>query len=77
MRRLPILMFVGALMVTGCAQPLAAGERGVSLGPQGSLALHLPAGWVMNRRQAPDDPLVTLAFGPEVGDEFTVLLTPV
>jgi len=77
MRRLPILMFVGALMVTGCAQPLAAGEQIVSLGPQGGLALHVPAGWVMNRRPAPDDPFVTLTFGPEVGDEFSVLLTPV
>ncbi|MDH3230071.1 MAG: hypothetical protein OEN55_09790 [Alphaproteobacteria bacterium] len=77
MKRLPILTFIAALMASGCAQPLAAGEQVVDLGPHGGLALHVPAGWTMDRREAPDDPLVTLTFGPEVGDEFTVLLRPV
>lgn len=77
MRRLPILIFVAALILAGCAQPLAAGEQVVALGPNGGLALQVPAGWTMDKRETPDDPLVTLTFGPEVGDEFTVLLTPI
>jgi hypothetical protein len=76
MRRLPILIFVTALMLTGCAQPLAAGEQAVDLGAHGKLALHVPAGWVMEESRPEADLPPTLRFGPEVGDEFVVLLTP-
>ena len=48
MRRLPILIVVTALMLSGCAKPLAAGEQAVDLGAHGTLALHVPAGWVMD-----------------------------
>lgn len=65
------------LLLAGCAQPLAAGERVVDLGPAGGLALQIPAGWVMERGGVSDSRLVTLRFGPEVGDEFTVLVTPI
>lgn len=70
-------MFIAALLPTGCAQPVVAGEQVVDLGSHGGLALQVPAGWTVERRQAADDPLLTVAFGPEVGDEFTVLLTPI
>ncbi len=71
------LTVMAVLLLAGCAQPIAAGERVVDLGPAGGLALQIPAGWVMKRGDAPDSRLVTLSFGPEVGDEFAVLLTPI
>ena len=77
LRRLTTPTIVAALLLAACAQPLAAGNEVVDLGPHGGLALQVPAGWIMDRHEVPDQPLVTLAFGPEVGDEFTVLLTPV
>ena len=68
---------LAAVAVVGSACAEAPGEQVVALGPNGGLALHVPAGWTMDKREMPDDPLVTLTFGPEVGDEFTVLLTPI
>ena len=77
MRQLPIPIFIAALMLTGCAQPIAAGEQVVTLGPQGALALHVPSGWTMEEARPEANLPPTLRFGPEVGDEFVVLLTPV
>ncbi len=74
---LVLLALLLALLLAGCARPLAAGERIVDLGPAGGLALQVPAGWVMRESGPPEAPLVTLTFGPEVGDEFAVLLTPI
>jgi hypothetical protein len=70
-------VFIAALSLTGCAHPLAAGEQVVDLGPHGGLVLQIPGGWIMDRREVAGAPLVTLTFGPEVGDEFSVLLTPI
>jgi len=77
MRQLTTRVFIAALFLTNCAQPLAAGEKLVDLGARGALALQVPDGWIMNRREAAGAPFVTLTFGPEVGDEFSVLLTPI
>ncbi|UCH72655.1 MAG: hypothetical protein JSU82_09680 [Rhodospirillales bacterium] len=72
-----ISLIVAVLVVVGCAQPSAAGEMVVDLGPRDGLALRVPEGWVMERGDVKDAPLVTLTFRPEVGDEFSVLLTPI
>lgn len=76
-RQLITRVFIAALFLTNCAQPLAAGELLVDLGARGALALQVPEGWTMDRREVADAPFVTLSFGPEVGDEFSVLLTPI
>lgn len=77
MRRFFILAFIAAALPAGCAQPLSAGEQVVDLGKAGGLALQVPASWVMDKGEASEERLVTLSFKPEVGDEFTVLVTPV
>jgi hypothetical protein len=77
MKRFFILAFIAAALPAGCAQPLSAGEQVVDLGKPGGLALQVPASWVMDRDEASEGRLLTLRFGPEVGDEFAVLLTPV
>ena len=76
MRQLPILIILTAMVLAGCAQPLAAGEQAVDLGAHGALALRVPAGWVMDESRPETDLPPTLHFGPEVGDEFVVFLTP-
>ena len=77
MRRFFVLVFIATALLAGCAQPLSAGEQVVDLGKPGGLALQIPASWVMERGEAPEERLVTLSFKPEVGDEFTVLVTPI
>jgi len=77
LRQLITRVLIAALFLTNCAQPLAAGEKVAGLGEHGSLVLQVPDGWIMKRREADGGPFVTLTFGPEVGDEFSVLLTPV
>lgn len=76
-RQLVTAVFAAALVMAGCAQPLVAGEKVVGLGTHSALVLQIPSGWIMNRRAGAGAPPVTLTFGPEVGDEFSVLLTPV
>lgn len=75
--QLSIRVFIAALFLTNCAQPLVAGEKVVDLGGRGALALQVPEGWIMERREDAGAPFMTLTFGPEVGDEFSVLLTPI
>jgi len=77
LRQLITTVFGVAFFLTGCARPLTAGEQVVDLGPNGGLVLQIPDGWVMERRDAKDGSLVTLIFAPEVGDEFSVLVTPI
>lgn len=75
LKLLAIPAFVAAVLLAGCTQPLAAGERAIDLGKRGSLVLKVPAGWRMEQQEDTGNPLLTLKFTPEVGDEFTVLLT--
>lgn len=77
MRKLVNTVFAAVLFLGGIVQPLVAGEKVVDLGPNDGLALQIPEDWTMDRHEVTGTPLVTLTFGPEVGDEFSVLLTPV
>jgi len=77
MKRLCFLLLIAMTLLPGCAKPLAAGEQSVALGAHGVLALQLPAGWVMEESRPAAALPPTLRFGPEVGDEFVVLVTPI
>lgn len=77
MKRLCFLLLFAAALLPGCAKPLAAGEQAVDLGKHGMLALQIPEGWVMEESRPAADAPPTLRLGPEVGDEFVVLLTPI
>lgn len=77
MKRLCILLVIGATFLPGCAAPLAAGEQVVALGGQGALVLKVPEGWRMEGSKASEDTPPTLTFRPEVGDEFILQVTPI
>lgn len=77
MRRLYILLVIGAFILPGCAAPLAAGEQVVTLGEPGALVMKVPEGWKMEASEVSADVPPTLTFKPEVGDEFVLRITPI
>jgi hypothetical protein len=61
--------------VNACAEP--ATIRTFAVPEHGSLQLSAPQSWPVEvRRSAPNHPLPTIAFGPDEGATYQVLITP-
>ncbi len=72
-----LLMVVGMMLGTAQAFAEATASRDYALGQHGSLQLHVPASWKDNVTQPPNGLPPTIAFVPESGAAFRVLLTPI
>ncbi len=74
---LRLLMMVGMMLGTAQAFAEGAASRDYALGQHGSLQLYVPASWKDSVTQPPNGLPPTIAFVPESGAAFRVLLTPI
>ncbi len=72
-----LLMVVGMMLGTAQVFAEATASRDYALGQHGSLQLTVPATWRDNVTQPPNGLPPTIAFVPESGAAFRVLLTPI